>query len=401
MIPKYQAIDSNIEGDITAENLSRLIEVSQFKSQLISSMSHELRTPLNSIIGFSELLLNGNRFGQSASEQEYLEIILSSARHLHGLIDKVVDISKFELGEEHIQLESVELNGLVKQVVKSLSQVAKQNDIKVYFRETISPVRCLGDKTRIHQVLTNLISNAIKYNRFSGRVDINLFDADSIKLTVSDTGTGISAHDLEKVFMPFERLGKDKLNIEGTGIGLTISKMYIEAMGGHIGVDSDVGRGSLFWFTLPQANCSHKRSEDEVADNAVRLNDSLENNPTVLYIEDNASNRLLMTEFFGEIPGVTLALADNAHEGIAIAKKVRPALILMDINLPGINGLKATKIIRSIDELAETPIVAVSAQAMNHQVDEAMQLGMNDYLTKPVEFARICATVAKFVLVDK
>ncbi|WP_438971147.1 hybrid sensor histidine kinase/response regulator [Methylophaga sp.] len=380
------------QGDFLNDN-----EASRLKAEFMSLMSHELRTPLNSIIGFTDLLI-ANGSDRSPKNQEYLEIVLSSARHLMSLIDKVVDISKLELGQSEVVSEEVEVSALIQASLGELAQLAEENAIKLVFNNVGQEIWCLGDRTRIKQVLVNLVSNAIKYNRPSGRVDVDVFQGEQTQITVSDTGLGIPEDKQSLIFEPFRRLSSYSTNIEGTGVGLTISKMFVEAMGGQIGVESDLGRGSKFWFNLcrlesfPQSNSTSTLALSETENKTPPSSNSL-----VLYIEDNAVNRLVMTEFFDEISGVELLLADNAHDGIALVKKNKPALILMDINLPGISGLKALQIIRGIDELKTIPIAAVSAQAMKHDIEEAMQLGMDDYLTKPVEFAKIRATVAKFV----
>lgn len=369
-----------------------------FKSDFISSMSHELRTPLNSIIGFADLLINNSSICQGTKESEYLEVINSCAKHLLGLIDKVVDISKLELGKIELCTEAVDLSALTAEVVQELSEFATKQSVSLRLNAVQqSDSWVVGDRTRIKQVISNLLTNAIKYNKPNGLVELSIVNEarDKVRVSVSDNGIGISHEKLNDVFEPFERLHIDPEQREGVGIGLTISKMLIDAMGGEIGLTSQLSEGTTFWFSLPGVNSPEATQQENVRaeSSSILTTNSLKQ---VLYIEDNPINKLLMVEYFEEIAGVELLLAESAHEGIAIAKKNIPALILMDINLPGMSGLRALDIIKTTKTLTQIPVVAVSAQAMKHEVDSALKQGMSDYLTKPVEFEDVRKIVAKY-----
>ncbi len=363
----------------------RLVEADRAKSDFLSRMSHELRTPLNSILGFSQLL---SRELDDAESLDSVEHIIAAGRHLLELIDEVLDIAKIE--SQHLDLapEPIALDEVVREAVELMIPLALGRAVRI---EAPTPragfVR--ADRGRLRQVLLNLLSNAVKYNREGGSVVVGTRNVgvDRLRIAVSDTGPGIAPELFDRVFTPFERLGAEKTQIEGTGIGLALSKRLTEAMGGSIGFTSELGAGSTFFVDL-------ERAPSPIAARAAQPAPQREPRTrrigaSVLYIEDNLANRLLVERILGGLGGVDLRCAPEGRLGIELARARPPDLVLLDLHLPDVRGEEVARALRDDPRTARVPIVVLSADARSSHSDELLALGVRRFLAKPLDIAEL------------
>lgn len=364
---------------------------SRAKTEFLSSMSHELRTPMNSIIGFSQLLLSNRRQPLPERQAGQVEQILKSGQHLLTLINDILDLARIEAGRLAFSIEPVEIAAVVEESVASISALAEARRIAIHLPPSgTDRSRVLADFTRTKQVLINFLSNAIKYNREGGRIDIGWAPAgDYLRVTVEDTGSGIPAARLGELFQPFNRIGAEHSGIEGAGVGLALTKQLVEKMDGRVGVTSVHGEGSAFWFELPAAAQALAPPVSPIAPPATGDVPRLR----VLYIEDNPANQRLMTDIFEDFGSCQLTCAHEAALGIELARAQQPALVLMDINLPGMDGYAALAALKAEPATRTIPVVALSANAMPADVARGLAAGFDDYLTKPLDFARLHAVL--------
>jgi signal transduction histidine kinase/response regulator RpfG family c-di-GMP phosphodiesterase len=366
-------------------------QANQAKSEFLSRMSHELRTPLNAILGFAQLL---ELEELHSKQRESVDQILKGGRHLLNLINEVLDIARIEAGRLSLSTEPILVSDAFESAVSLVEPLAAQRGITVSVgpsRESQSYV--MADRQRLQQVLLNLLSNAIKYNREDGRVVIRcLLAAEGRRrIEVEDTGLGIAPDQLGLLFSPFERLGAAENGIEGTGIGLTLTKRIVEAMGGSIGVESQIERGSTFWVELPEGTDPMKKLEAQHTKEPPVSRGSEPAAATVLYIEDNPSNILLMERILANRPGIKLVSALQGRLGLELACQCGPDLILLDLHLPDLHGSEVLQRLRESPQTAQVPVAVVSADATQGQIDRLLAGGANTYLTKPFDVKRLLA----------
>lgn len=377
-----------IRTDITALRLAEEMAqlASRAKSEFLSNMSHELRTPLNAILGFAQLMQTNRREPLSEKQESYVSHILTGGRHLLDLINEVLDLARIEAGGMTLSIETISAREVVADCLEMTSTLTASRSVTV-LDETHPDLPLLrADFTRSKQVLLNLLSNAIKYNTEGGTVRLRSMMVDgALRFSVIDTGPGISELQIAHLFEPFNRLGAESTDIEGTGIGLVITKTLIEQMGGAIGVQSEVGKGTTFWIDIPVAETSGgfparplRVSEDR------RSLAPYHRRRTVLYVEDNPANVRLVDEIVARIDGVDLMIAGTAEAGLDAVHRQRPDAILMDINLPGMDGIEAIHRLRQDRALDDITIIVLSANAMPQGIARASQAGADVYLTKPV-----------------
>ncbi|HJX16943.1 MAG TPA: PAS domain S-box protein, partial [Acidiferrobacterales bacterium] len=340
------------------------------KSDFLSSMSHELRSPLNAILGFAQLMESGTPLptpGQKAS----IDQILQGGWYLLELINEILDLALIESGKLSLSLEPMSLSDVLLDCQAMIEPQAQKSGIHMSFPQFDSLSFVSADRTRVKQVLINLLSNAIKYNRAGGSVDVTCSanNAKRIRISVQDTGEGLSPEKLAQLFQPFNRLGQEASGEEGTGIGLVVSKRLVELMGGEIGAVSTVGVGSVFWIELNLAAAPQLAAgADELLAPILARAPQGAALHTLLYVEDNRANLQLVEQLIARRPDMRLLSAGDGTRGIALARIHQPEVILMDINLPGISGIQALKILHEDPATAHIPVLAISANAMPHDI---------------------------------
>jgi signal transduction histidine kinase/CheY-like chemotaxis protein len=364
-----------------ANRLLRLADSA--KNDFLSRMSHELRTPLNAIIGFAQLMQLANL---PAEEQESADHILKAGRHLLSLINDVLDLSGIESGHVQLSLEAVELQSVVHEVVDLLGSLAAARGI-VLVTADVPPVVVRADRQRLKQVLLNLISNAIKYNQAGGRVSCLVREGTSrLEIGVQDSGPGISPEHQARLFTPFDRLGAEQSEIEGTGLGLALSRTLIEAMGGSIRLDSTVGQGSTFWLALERAKEATEIAHPTVVDDRPGYVDAA---GTLLYIEDNLANTKLMERVVARFSSIRLITALQGSMAVELAQSQHPGLILLDLNLPDVAGEVVLARLKAEPRTRHIPVVVVSADASPRQAERLREKGALAYLTKPFDLGEL------------
>jgi signal transduction histidine kinase/AmiR/NasT family two-component response regulator len=365
------------------------------KSDFLSSMSHELRTPLNAILGFAQLLESGSP-PPTPSEKRSIEQILKAGWYLLDLINEILDLALIESGKLPLSLEPISLTEVVRECQVMIGPQAQKRGIRLRFPQGEVPIFVNADRTRVKQVLINLLSNAIKYNKVSGTVDVDYAASTPgrIRVRVKDTGEGLTPNKMTQLFRPFDRLGKETGVEEGTGIGLMVSKQLVELMGGVIGVESTLGKGSVFWIELnvtaePQT-AAGAATLTAVAQAPMQAGAQLR---TLLYVEDNPANLMLVEDLIARRPELRLLSAADGIRGVEMARASRPDVILMDINLPGISGFQALEILRADPATAHIPVVALSANAMPRDIEKGLAAGFFRYLTKPIKVNELMDTL--------
>jgi signal transduction histidine kinase/ActR/RegA family two-component response regulator len=361
------------------------------KTAFLSRMSHELRTPLTAIRGFGELLTHADI---GPDQRGWAELIVKASKHLTTLVDDILDISRIEAGRFSISPEQVPLRPVIADVLELLQPLAARHAIML--NEPVLAPGCgyaIADRERLKQVLTNLVVNAIKYNRPEGEVTIEVEDAgeERVRLAVTDTGMGIPEDAITKLFVPFERLDAALSDVEGTGLGLALSRSLVEAMGGSIGVESAVGAGSRFWCELLSGEpAAAERARDAFPLLAIR---EYAEPRRLLYIEDTVTNVRLVEEILRRRPSVHLDAAMLGELGLELARERSPDLILLDLHLPDLGGEEVLARLRADPATRDIPIVVLSADATGRQRRPLLAAGALDYLTKPIEVRALLAVI--------
>jgi len=355
------------------------------KSEFLSGMSHELRSPLNAILGFAQLL-DSDSPPATAPQKASIKQILHAGWYLLELINEILDLAVVESGKLSLSLEPVSLSEVLQECQAMVKQEGARHTLNLTYPRFKAPVFVQADRVRLKQVCINLLSNAIKYNRAGGSVVVDCVatSPQRIQIRVRDTGPGLPGKMLSQLFQPFNRLGQEHSAEQGTGIGLVMSKLLIEMMGGVIGVDSTVGEGSVFWFELDSAEPPRLAVELDGPAVARGPVDSSAPVRTILYVEDNMANLQLVEQLIARRADLLLLSAGTGRLGIELARTHQPEVILMDINLPGISGIQALEILHADPLTAHIPVLAISANAMLGDIRNGLDLGFFQYLTKPI-----------------
>lgn len=367
------------------------------KSEFLSSMSHELRTPLNAILGFAQLM--GSEVPPpEPRQQRSIDQILKGGWYLLRLINEILDLSMIEAGKVTMSQESMSINDVLQDCKGMIEPQASKRGIAMRFPAPGDVFYVHADRTRIKQVMINLLSNAIKYNRAGGSVAVECADSgkDRVRISVTDTGAGLSPDQLAQLFQPFNRLGQHDSAEEGTGIGLVVTRQLVELMGGRIGVDSVVGSGTVFWVefaaSAPPCLVLDNSDEDMLERRHVAAQDAADQ-PTLLYVEDNPANLALVEQLIARRGDLKLLTAIDAYLGIELARAYLPDVILMDINLPGISGYEALKRLSDDPVTAHIPVLALSANAIPRDIEKGLEAGFFRYLTKPIRVHEFMAAL--------
>jgi signal transduction histidine kinase/CheY-like chemotaxis protein len=359
-------------------------EANTSKNEFLSRMSHELRTPLNAVLGFAQLLeLDDERIDRP----EAVAHILKGGRHLLGLIDEVLDISRIEAGRLDLSSEAVLVTAVVSDALDLVRPLAADKSIHVV-AEAAGDVYVFADRQRLLQVLLNLLANAVKYNRTGGSVAVSCEQPDParLRINITDTGPGIRPDQLDMLFTPFERLGAEQTGVEGTGIGLALSRRLAEAMGGTVDVSSVPGQGSTFWVELPVVEGPVERYERlNGGAAAAEVTPEAWGRKVVLHIEDNLSNLKLVERVLAQRASVDVIAAMQGSLGLQLAREHHPVLILLDLHLPDMGGDRVLHQLREDPATASIPVIVVSADATAGQIQRILTAGASAYLTKPLD----------------
>jgi PAS domain S-box-containing protein len=366
------------------------------KSRFMSMMSHELRTPMNAILGFSQLLMSDTAHPLTHEQRQYAEEILRGGRHLLRLINDVLDLGRIESGRLAMAMASVPLLPLLMECLALMAPLARERPVQLELADRdVLDCTVHADPLRLKQVMLNLLGNAIKYNRPGGQVTVqgSLNDG-HVEVRVVDTGTGLTVDQRQRLFIAFERLSARQSGVEGTGIGLALSRQLMLAMGGEIGADSVLDVGSTFWIRLPRAT---QKAHDASPRPTLTPSAPPSGAPRhrVLYVEDNPVNALLMRAMLARLPDIHLECAEEPLQAIELARSLRPQLLLLDVELPGIDGLELLQRLRVDESMRTIPAIAVSAGAMPGDIRKALDAGFAAYLTKPLELGELLQAVRR------
>ena len=365
-------------------------QANRAKSEFLSRMSHELRTPLNAILGFGQLL---EMEELDQEQRESVAQILKGGRHLLGLINEVLDIARIEAGRVSLSIEPVAVKEVVGECLDLVRPLASERRVTL---EVDAPGGedgyCMADRQRLKQVLLNLLSNAVKYNRPGGSATVRWSDApdDRLRMEVSDQGAGIPPEKLERIFVPFDRLGAEQTGVEGTGLGLALSKRLMEAMGGTLRVESVLGVGSTFIIDIAHAT-GHQADHDLPLEQDPVPVEAPASRHTLLSIEDNPANLKLIQRLAARRPGWKLITAMQGSLGLDLARQHRPDLVLLDLGLPDLPGEEVLRLLREDPRTQDIPVIVVSADATPTQIRKLMAAGAMAYLTKPIDVRRFLA----------
>ncbi len=370
------------------------------KTEFLSRMSHELRTPMNAILGFAQVLIRDPNQKLAENQRESVEEILKAGKHLLILIDEILELSKIESREITISLEPLEVGPVLDEALVLLKPIADQMGIEIH-NELMGDEKLwvVGDRIRFKQVLMNLISNGIKYNRENGKIKIygQIVSPISVKIFIEDTGMGLSKHMQSRIFTPFDRLGRENTEISGTGIGLTICKDLMDLMRGKIEVRSEEGEGTCMIVELPMGTEDKNKLGEYISEVDPEgegfLNSEESGKYTLLYVEDNPANLSLIDSIFSTQDEISLLKASDAKKGIQFAQIYQPDLILMDINLPGMDGVQALRELKQIEKTQNIPVIAISANAMTKDIDLVLSEGFIHYMVKPFDVGHLLKVV--------
>lgn len=401
----YRGTGSNVTERVKAAQTLKIAKedaeyANKAKSQFLSSMSHELRTPLNAIIGFSQLLEMEEDPPLTETQFDYVSEIIKAGDYLLKLINEVLDLAKIEADRIDLSIEAVEYGVVIGESLQLITPLAEKHGIDITLtmngnaislEQLIQQEAVINvDHTRLKQVLINLMSNAVKYNSENGSIIIACENIENsqIRISITDTGAGLTQQEQNQLFQAFNRLNPEHSNIEGTGIGLVISKKLVELMGGHLNVESYPGQGST--FSLEFSNeCQNDAIKETIEENKTALSPpSLTHHDIqhkILCIEDNPANLRLISELLNYRPNIQMLSTHDPSLGLELAIKHKPGLILLDINLPGMNGFELLKKLRQREDTVDTKVIAVSANAMPDDIERGLQSGFDNYITKPID----------------
>jgi len=393
------------------ERTAELTRANRAKDEFLANMSHELRTPLNGILGFSETLLEGVRGPLNERQSEAIEMITSSGHHLLGLINDILDVSKIEAGKLDFHPELLDASEICKASLGLVQEMAAKKSIELAFDPPVHSM-FMGDPQRMKQILVNLLTNSIKFTPERGKVTMNVHphaDQDHIQFSITDNGIGISPADQEKLFKPFFQADSSLTRQhEGSGLGLALVHKLVSMHGGHVDVESQPGKGSTFTVTLPwsQNMNINQKTNPESSDlsqgqKAINIESGADSETqagqrgTILMAEDKETNVMVVRDYL-EYRGYRMVIAYNGVEALAKAEEVLPDVILMDVQMPEMDGLEAIRRLRANPRFSQVPIIAITALAMPGDRERCLEAGANEYLSKPISLKMLKEMIGKF-----
>jgi signal transduction histidine kinase/AmiR/NasT family two-component response regulator len=389
LIGTDNSVRKRVESELNAA-MAAADRANRAKSDFLSGMSHELRTPLNAILGFAQLLESGTP-APTATQRRNIDQILKAGWYLLELINEILDLALIESGKLTLSTEPVSLAEVLVECRAMIEAQARQRGIGISFPQFELPLFVNADRTRIKQVLINLLFNAIKYNRLEGTLAVDCAPAAPgfVRICVRDTGAGLTSEQLAQLFQPFNRLGREAGPEEGTGIGLVMTNRLVRLMGGAIGAESTVGVGSTFWVEFP-VTVAPQLAAAERGQSGVPIAAAVAGQPVrhVLYVEDNPANLELVAQLVARRHDLRLLSATDGRLGVECARACRPDVILMDINLPGLSGTAAMQLLRADPSTTHIPVIALSANAVPRDIQQGLEAGFFDYITKPIVVSR-------------
>lgn len=366
----------------------------QAKTEFLSRISHELRTPLTAILGFAELL---EMEGPRPDQKSHVEAILHAGNHLLDLLNEVLSISRIEQGRYEISLEPWDTKALLEEAVELIMPMANSRSIKITV-ETGFDVGIVADGQRFKQVLLNLLSNAVKYNQDHGSIHCRAMHKNgTVRVEIIDSGIGIAADNMGRLFEPFDRMGADRLGIEGTGLGLALSKRLVDVMGGQIGADSIPGAGTTFWVEMPSTDLREKPFAVVPHEAGSPYSDAQPISSTILYIEDNLANLRLIEGVLHHRPRLRLITALQGSIGLEMAQQQQPSLILLDIQLPDIRGEVVLDELKQNPKTSAIPVVVLTADLSSSRRIALLEAGASAFVSKPVRVAKLLQLVDEYV----
>lgn len=399
-LTNYIAVETDITGRIESSQALELAvaeakSANKAKSAFLSRMSHELRTPLNAILGFGQILTHEDLDEVQLDSAQH---IVAAGSHLLELIDEVLDISRIEAGSMALDLKSVSLEGIVHDAFAMVTGLANEKEVDFEFTFDNQGLFVKADAQRLKQVFINLFSNAIKYNQDKGKVFVSCSCLGNglSECSIRDTGLGISEENMGRLFVPFDRLGAERTEVQGTGIGLALTKNLIEAMEGSLRVESTLNKGTSFTVRLHSAEV--EQSHEEIrSDKKTKSLNALKSRLEIIYIEDNQSNIALAKRLFSSYAQLNLHVAGNGTDGLKLSEILKPDLILLDLNLPDMSGDQVLKTLKENSELSDIPIIILSADATKERPQELLRLGARAYLTKPIIIETLLESISNAV----
>jgi PAS domain S-box-containing protein len=390
-----------------SERTAELTHANRAKDEFLANMSHELRTPLNTILGLSEILMEQRRGPLTEAQERALELITSSGQHLLGLINDVLEVSKIEAGKLQIHPDVISVKEVCESSLNFIKELALKKSITLDYWNNEEIARVYADPQRLKQILVNLLNNAVKFTPEKGNVGLEVevnTEHDQIQFIISDTGIGIAPEDLHKLFTPFTQLDSSLARqYAGTGLGLVLVFKFTELHGGSMQVESEVGKGSRFIVTLPWSETQALSPHTNITSTlAVEPEPDL-TSPThelILLVEDNEANIMLLNDYLQD-HGFAVALAHNGFEALDQAEKLSPRLILMDIQMPEMDGLEAIRHLRTNPRFLSTPIIALTALAMRGDRERCLEAGADDYMSKPIRLGELIKAITNLLELKK
>ena len=375
------------------------------KSSFLANMSHELRTPMNAILGFTQLMQNLPKHPLDAMQKDHTNQILKAGTYLLGLINEVLDLSKIEAGKVSIMPEPLSLDDIILESIHMVETMADKRSVRLINEAHLEPsVNIRADYLRLREVLANLLTNAIKYNHEGGQVTVqsHLMSGDRLRVSVVDNGYGIPKSKQANVFKPFERLGRESSDIDGTGIGLSITKELMRLMDGRIGFTSEENVGSTFWFEVPTTEMPTSRDSAFEAVTAAPVDWQIlgpagAKTYEAVYIEDNPANQLLMKHIISMIPNLNLRISPTAEIGLHVIEQKIPDIVFMDLHLPGMSGCEALQALKEMPKTRGIPVVVLSAEVRQVEANKECGTGFDAYLTKPLSIRHLTAVISDLI----